>query len=119
MIFEVNNTRHGYVVEAYMLDKDGTERWLPLRNFGERQGDALDFCRTDCPKYSLDLIRGMVNTYRPDVTYARIANLSPSVRPHLVRQGSVRETPEEMRERDAENLRALYRANGLETTKTP
>ncbi|MBQ6577187.1 MAG: hypothetical protein IJL91_05515 [Bacteroidales bacterium] len=109
------NTRKGYIVEAYMPDKDGIERWLPLRNFGERQGDAMDFCRIDCPIFSPDLMRGLANSYRPEHRYARIANLEQSVRARLYRFGNKGESEDEARRREAENLKELYLSNGLET----
>lgn len=69
--FQISNEPWGYVVEAYYPDKDGTERWLPLRNFGDRQGDAIDFRDIDCPELTDVLIRGLINRYNPQVRYVR------------------------------------------------
>lgn len=70
--FQISNEPWGYVVEAYFPDKDGIERWLPLRNFGDRQGDALDFRDIDCPVLSDENIRVLINRYDWKVRYVRM-----------------------------------------------
>ena len=72
MLFEINNTDHGYVVEAYWPDKDGNRHWEPLRNFGDRQGDARDFMNVDCPELSDANIKALINRYDPSVRYIRV-----------------------------------------------
>ena len=69
--FQVSNEPWGYVVEAYFPDSDGCERWQPLRNFGDRQGDAIDFCNIDCPDLSDANIRALINRYDWKTAYAR------------------------------------------------
>ena len=75
MMFQVSDTENGYVVEAYLPDRDGLPRWTPLRNFGERQGDAKDFCEMDCPRYPEAMIRGLAKTFDPDRKYGRTGSM--------------------------------------------
>ena len=44
-VFQVSNTPDGYVVQVRIC---GT--WTSLRNFGDRQSNAKEFCYKDCPK---------------------------------------------------------------------
>lgn len=74
-MFQVSDTENGYVVEAYLPDRDGLPRWTPLRNFGERQGDAKDFCEMDCPRYPEAMIRGLAKTFDPDRKYGRTGSM--------------------------------------------
>ena len=71
--FEVVNTTEGYVVAAYITDSSGYGEWRPLRNFGERQGDARDFMLYDCPKLTDFQISALIRNYRKDVRYIRIS----------------------------------------------
>ena len=41
---------NGYEVCVVKTDDDGCLRTHPLRNFGERQGDAMLFKQHDCPR---------------------------------------------------------------------
>ncbi|MBQ9711499.1 MAG: hypothetical protein IJV54_04365 [Bacteroidales bacterium] len=75
MMFQVSSTEDGYIVEAYMPDRDGLPRWTPLRNFGEHQGDAKDFCEMDCPRYPEAMIRGLAKTFDPDRKYWRTGSM--------------------------------------------
>lgn len=64
--FQISNEPWGYVVEVYWPDWDGIERWLPLRNFGDRQGDALSYRDIDCP--DLDTPYGDLFTWHHTLT---------------------------------------------------
>lgn len=70
--FQISNESWGYVVEAYFPDKDGMERWQPLRNFGDRQGDAMSFRDYDCPELSDAQIRMLIVRYDWQTCYVRI-----------------------------------------------
>lgn len=72
MEFQVTIKPEGYVVEALMLDKDRGERWVPLRNFGDRQGDAIECAYRDCPALPFVHIKAMANLYDKDVRYERV-----------------------------------------------
>lgn len=73
MMFQVSNEPHGYVVEAYLMDHDGGNRhWVPLRNFGDRQGDARDYMEIDCPELNDAQIAAVARMYRPNVKYKRV-----------------------------------------------
>lgn len=74
MIFQISNEPHGYVVEVHYQDIDGIFRWHPLRNFGERQGDAKLFKGVDCPKLEDWQIRVLIKGYDPDIKYERISD---------------------------------------------
>ena len=41
----------GYEVCVVKTDEDGCIRTHPLRNLGQRQGDAILFKMYDCPKF--------------------------------------------------------------------
>ena len=71
MMFQICND-HGYIVEVYILDNDGVMRWHPLRNFGERQGDARAFKEYDCPNLEDWEIRSLIKNYKPEVKYQRL-----------------------------------------------
>lgn len=72
MLFQITNEPHGYVVEVHILDSDGVMRWHPLRNFGDRQGDAKAFKEWDCPELGDDVIRTLIRRYDPTVKYMRV-----------------------------------------------
>ncbi len=74
MMFEVCSTDKGYVVEVFWPDKDGNRHWEPLRNFGDRQGDAIEFRDIDCPDLEDAVIRTLIKRYDPDVKYIRVEN---------------------------------------------
>lgn len=67
MLFQVENTSHGYVVSCYY-----DMHWCPLRNFGDRQGDAIDFKIYDCPRLEDNIIRALIKRYDADVRYSRL-----------------------------------------------
>lgn len=70
--FQIANEPQGYVVMAYMPTAENVYGWMPLRNFGDRQGDAIDFRDTDAPKLTLGQLRALVKRYNPNVRYQRI-----------------------------------------------
>ena len=70
MLFQIKNSPDGYVVEAYIVE-DG--HWHPLRNFGDHQGDAIEFRDCDCQRLPLEHIHQLVRQYNPAVKYARIS----------------------------------------------
>lgn len=69
MLFQVENNPEGYVVSCYH-----DLHWHPLRNFGERQGDAKCFKDWDCPKLSDQQIRILERNYNPDRKYVRVSS---------------------------------------------
>jgi len=69
MNFQISNTPDGYVVEWY----DG-DHWHPLRNFGDRQSDAIEFKTTDCPRLDDWNLKALVKRYDPSVKYKRLKN---------------------------------------------
>jgi len=71
MMFQICNMPHGYVVEAHIMDSDGVFRWHPLRNFGDRQGDARAFMEYDCRELEDNVIRALIRRYDPIVKYIR------------------------------------------------
>lgn len=72
MQFQVNNTPGGYVVEAYVKEGPSFGRWYPLRNFGDRQGDAFAFRDFDCPSLPDTTIRALIRTYNAATKYIRV-----------------------------------------------
>ena len=75
MMFQITNTHYGYIVEAYIIDNPYSTRgyWHPLRNFGDHQGDAIEFRDYDCPRLPLEHIRQLIKQYNPAVKYSRIS----------------------------------------------
>lgn len=67
MMFQVSNTKEGYVVQVLIV---GT--WTSVRNFGERQSDAKEFCYKDCPKLSDLNIKLLAKNYDKNVKYIRV-----------------------------------------------
>lgn len=66
------NYNDGYEVAVLMEDERGLRRWLPLRNFGDRQGDAIVFKYNDCPKLSDAQLRMLIKRFDRNVKYERI-----------------------------------------------
>lgn len=66
-MFQVSNNPDGYVVQVLI---GGI--WTSLRNFGERQSDAKEFCYKDCPKLTESNIKLLVKNYNSKVKYIRI-----------------------------------------------
>jgi len=71
--FQVVNTSDGYIVQAFVYMPDGSRIWKPLRNFGDRQSDALIFCHTDCPNLSELSLSNLVKMYNTKLKYKRIS----------------------------------------------
>lgn len=69
------------MVMAYMLDAENVHRWMPIRNFGDRQGDAIIYRDYDAPRLTDSQLRILANKYDKDIKYARI-NHSRFVRQH-------------------------------------
>lgn len=67
MTFQITNTPDGYVVQVLIAGV-----WTSLRNFGERQSDAKEFCCKDCPKLSESNIKLLAKNYNKNVKYIRI-----------------------------------------------
>lgn len=74
-MFQISNTPAGYVVEYY--DRFGPDsllgHWKPLRNFGDRQGDARACMEIDCPHLDTDKIRFLIRHYDPARKYIRVS----------------------------------------------
>lgn len=66
------NWNEGYEVAVLMVYEGGIRRWRPLRNFGDRQGDAKAFKYLDCPDLSDTQIRMLVKNFDRNVKYERI-----------------------------------------------
>ena len=68
----VLNYNRGYEVGVVMWNEHGRFGTYPLRNFGDRQGDAKMFQMVDCPKLNEIQIRSLIKRYDPNVKYHRI-----------------------------------------------
>lgn len=66
MMFQVENLPEGYVVSCYH-----DCHWHPLRNFGDRQGDAIEFRDWDCPRLPMQHISILERQYNKDTKYIR------------------------------------------------
>ena len=62
------NWNDGYVME----DERGLRCWQPLRNFGDRQGDARIFKEVDCPALTDTQLRMLTKHFDRSVKYERI-----------------------------------------------
>lgn len=69
MNFSICNSHDGYIVMAEVEDRI----WKPLRNFGDRQGDAIMFRDYDCPKLNDSQIKILVREYSVDKRYKRLS----------------------------------------------
>lgn len=69
------NWNDGYVVTVILPDPNfgGLTRHFPLRNFGDREGDAKAFKYIDCPDLTDTQIRMLIKNYNPAVKYKRIS----------------------------------------------
>lgn len=69
------NWDDGYVVTVILPDPNlgGYLRHFPLRNFGDREGDAKAFKYLDCPDLTDTQIRMLIKNYNPAVKYQRIS----------------------------------------------
>lgn len=66
------NWNEGYEVCVLMEDERGLRRWHPLRNFGDRQGDARIFKEVDCPDLTDTQLRMLTKRFDRSVKYERI-----------------------------------------------
>ena len=66
------NWNDGYEVAVIMEDERGIRRFLPLRNFGDRQGDAKSFKYVDCPKLTDTQLRMLIKRFDRSGKYERI-----------------------------------------------
>lgn len=66
------NWNDGYEVAVLMEDERGIRRFFPLRNFGDRQGDAKIFKYVDCPKLTDTQLRMLIKRFDRSVKYERI-----------------------------------------------
>lgn len=73
--FQIENTPDGYVVSAFVCDTPSTYRqWKPLRNFGDRQSDAILFKEEDCPRLNEFDLKSLINGYDRVIRYRRVNN---------------------------------------------
>ena len=71
-----------YIVSAYFqMPSDGCCQWHHLRNFGSRQGDAIEFMEYDCPKLPYEHIVQLAKRYDASVRWKRVSG------DRFVRQG--------------------------------
>lgn len=70
--FQIENTHDGFVVSAFVCDTPNTNReWKPLRNFGDRQSDAILFKEEDCPRLNEFNLKNLINRYDKDDKWMR------------------------------------------------
>lgn len=62
----------GYEVCVVKADEDGCIRTHPLRNFGQRQGDAMLFKLHDCPRLEWSRLNAFIKSYDPKKKYERV-----------------------------------------------
>lgn len=67
MKYQVRNSNQGYIVDVYYNGK-----WHPIRNFGNRQGDARLFAYSDAESLSELQLQMMIKNYKNDIIYMRI-----------------------------------------------
>jgi len=74
MRFFIRNDRdsNGYLVMVRMENANGFRWCSPMRNFGDRQSDAMNFRDWDCPKFTETQIKAFVTSYKPNEKYKRI-----------------------------------------------
>lgn len=71
--FQIENTHNGFVVSAFCCDTPSTYwQWKPLRNFGDRQSDTIEFKHRDCPKLNEFSLKNLINSYDKEVKYIRV-----------------------------------------------
>lgn len=66
------NWNEGYEVCVLMPDERGLRKWFPLRNFGDREGDAKAFKYFDCPDLTDAQLRMLIKCFDRSVKYKRI-----------------------------------------------
>lgn len=71
MLSQIENTPDGYIVGVFLRDGNGYGRWYRLRNFGDRQGDAIAFRDYDLPGFTDQQIKLFIKTFDVDKKYMR------------------------------------------------
>lgn len=71
MIAQIENTPDGYIVGVYLRDGNGYGQWHRLRNFGDRQGDAIEFREYDLPGFTDQQINLFIKTFNISQKYMR------------------------------------------------
>lgn len=71
MMAQIENTPDGYIVGVYLRDGNGYGQWHRLRNFGDRQGDAIEFREYDLPGFTDQQINLFIKTFDVDQKYMR------------------------------------------------
>lgn len=72
MLTQIENTPDGYIVGIFLMDGGGSGSWYRLRNFGDRQGDAIEFREWDLPGFTDAQIRLFIKTFRIENKYKRL-----------------------------------------------
>lgn len=73
MLTSTENTPQGYVVSVYYdVTGNGNYHWEKLRNFGDRQGDVIEFRDYDLPALSDAQIRQLIRQFDINVKYKRL-----------------------------------------------
>ena len=72
MLTQIENTPDGYIVGIFLRDGTGCGRWYRLRNFGDRQGDAIEFREWDLPTFTDAQIRLCIKTFKIENKYKRL-----------------------------------------------
>ena len=63
---------NGYVVQSFFtLPPDNHDKWHSIRNFGDRQSDAIEF-KNDIMNIDECRLRALAKMYNPKVRYIRI-----------------------------------------------
>ena len=73
MLTQIENTPDGYIVGVYLRDGNGYGQWHRLRNFGDYQGDAIEFREYDLPTFSDQQINLFIKTFNISQKYTRKA----------------------------------------------
>ena len=72
MMAQIENTPDGYIVGVFLRDGNGYGQWHRLRNFGDRQGDAIEFREWDLPTFTDTQIRLFIKTFNIENKYKRL-----------------------------------------------
>jgi hypothetical protein len=69
MTAQIENTKNGYVISVYTTYDVGYNKWYPIINFGDRQGDARFFMLYELDKYNESFIRRRIKDFNPKDKY--------------------------------------------------
>lgn len=73
MRFQIVSSKQGYIVEGYFtLPPETWDSWHPLRNFGDRQSDAIEFKYYDCPNLDEKRVIALAKMYKQETKYIRV-----------------------------------------------